>query len=153
MASNCVVLDNTIVLANFCWAKKLQQSLVRKFTTYYYKWTCIVKEQDVAHMTIVINTNSLPNNGAAFHMNGYLCPAHIEKPDPSFNVMQHIRAANKTYFGQVSRYDEDIDGEFTAPWGVGTWPADDSKWPESDRVGKQELEIVHNDEHICFTVH
>ncbi|RHY99411.1 hypothetical protein DYB37_011408 [Aphanomyces astaci] len=28
---------------------------------------------------------------------------------------------------------------------------DDSKWPESDRVGKQELEIIHNNEHICFT--
>ncbi|ETW02714.1 hypothetical protein, variant 1 [Aphanomyces invadans] len=155
-STNIVPEDNTIVLANFCWARKLQQSLVRKFTTYYYKWLRVYdiqsasiapsiaqksqlrppildilepffsrnfKEQDVAHMTIVINTNSLPNNGAAFHMNGYLCPAHIEKPDPSFNVMQHIRAANKTYFGQVSRYDEDIDGEFTAPWGVGTWPA------------------------------
>lgn len=26
----------------------------------------------------------------------------------------------------------------------------DAKWPEPDRVGKQELEIVINDEHISF---
>ncbi|KAF0696734.1 Aste57867_12536 [Aphanomyces stellatus] len=29
---------------------------------------------------------------------------------------------------------------------------DDKNWPEIDRVGKQELEIILNDEHICFTV-
>ncbi|KAI8922907.1 mago nashi-like protein [Entophlyctis helioformis] len=28
---------------------------------------------------------------------------------------------------------------------------DDSKWPEPDRVGRQELEIVLGDEHISFT--
>ena len=28
---------------------------------------------------------------------------------------------------------------------------DDSNWPESDRVGRQELEIVLGDEHISFT--
>ncbi|EPZ35458.1 mago nashi-like protein [Rozella allomycis CSF55] len=29
---------------------------------------------------------------------------------------------------------------------------DDSQWPQPDRVGKQELEIIMGDEHICFTV-
>jgi protein mago nashi len=29
---------------------------------------------------------------------------------------------------------------------------DDSTWPEPDRVGRQELEIVLGDEHISFTV-
>ncbi|KHN78779.1 Protein mago nashi -like protein [Toxocara canis] len=28
---------------------------------------------------------------------------------------------------------------------------DDESWPEPDRVGRQELEILHNDEHISFT--
>ncbi|PAV87116.1 hypothetical protein WR25_08706 [Diploscapter pachys] len=28
---------------------------------------------------------------------------------------------------------------------------DDSKWPEPDKVGRQELEILLNDEHISFT--
>ena len=28
---------------------------------------------------------------------------------------------------------------------------DDKTWPEPDRVGKQELEIVLGEEHICFT--
>ncbi|CAH9107577.1 unnamed protein product [Cuscuta epithymum] len=28
---------------------------------------------------------------------------------------------------------------------------DDSNWPEPDRVGRQELEIVLENEHICFT--
>ncbi|VDN24467.1 unnamed protein product, partial [Gongylonema pulchrum] len=28
---------------------------------------------------------------------------------------------------------------------------DDAAWPEPDRVGRQELEILHNDEHISFT--
>ncbi|VDD88332.1 unnamed protein product [Enterobius vermicularis] len=28
---------------------------------------------------------------------------------------------------------------------------DDSNWPEPDRVGRQELEILHKDEHISFT--
>ncbi|RKP19548.1 mago nashi-like protein 2 [Rozella allomycis CSF55] len=28
---------------------------------------------------------------------------------------------------------------------------DDSQWPQPDRVGKQELEIIMGDEHICFT--
>jgi hypothetical protein len=28
----------------------------------------------------------------------------------------------------------------------------DKEWPEPDRVGKQELEIVLGDEHISFTV-
>ncbi|ETV65484.1 hypothetical protein, variant 2 [Aphanomyces astaci] len=148
-----------IVLPRFCWARRWQQSLVRKFSLYFYKWlypfdhppqhhlnmtfkssssslrsspvldilepffSKHFKEQDVATMTIIINTDSLPHNGATFHCHGYLCPAHVEKPDPSVAVKQHIRAANKTYFGQVSRYDEDVNGEFAAPWGVGTWPA------------------------------
>lgn len=29
---------------------------------------------------------------------------------------------------------------------------DDSNWPESDRVGRQELEVVLGNEHISFTV-
>ena len=29
--------------------------------------------------------------------------------------------------------------------------ADDSVWPEPDRVGRQELEVVLDGEHICFT--
>jgi hypothetical protein len=29
---------------------------------------------------------------------------------------------------------------------------DDRNWPEPDRVGRQELEIVMGDEHIAFTV-
>jgi protein mago nashi len=29
--------------------------------------------------------------------------------------------------------------------------ADDSLWPEPDRVGRQELEVVLDGEHICFT--
>ena len=29
---------------------------------------------------------------------------------------------------------------------------DDQNWPEPDRVGRQELEIVLGDEHISFTV-
>lgn len=29
--------------------------------------------------------------------------------------------------------------------------ADDSQWPEPDRVGRQELEVVLDREHICFT--
>jgi protein mago nashi len=29
---------------------------------------------------------------------------------------------------------------------------DDSLWPEPDRIGKQELEIVLGEEHISFTV-
>ena len=29
---------------------------------------------------------------------------------------------------------------------------DDSNWPEPDRVGRQELEVVLGDEHISFTV-
>jgi hypothetical protein len=29
---------------------------------------------------------------------------------------------------------------------------DDRNWPEPDRIGKQELEIVMNNEHISFTV-
>ena len=29
--------------------------------------------------------------------------------------------------------------------------ADDSSWPEPDRVGRQELEVVLDGEHICFT--
>jgi protein mago nashi len=29
---------------------------------------------------------------------------------------------------------------------------DDSKWPEADRAGRQELEIKIGDEHICFSV-
>jgi protein mago nashi len=29
--------------------------------------------------------------------------------------------------------------------------ADDSQWPEPDRVGRQELEVVLDKEHICFT--
>ena len=29
--------------------------------------------------------------------------------------------------------------------------ADDSNWPEPDRVGRQELEVVLDGEHICFT--
>ncbi|MCP9259275.1 Protein mago nashi 2 [Dirofilaria immitis] len=28
---------------------------------------------------------------------------------------------------------------------------DDATWPEPDRIGRQELEILHNDEHISFT--
>ncbi|OQS00162.1 mago nashi, partial [Thraustotheca clavata] len=28
---------------------------------------------------------------------------------------------------------------------------DDRKWPEGDRVGKQELELILNDEHISFS--
>ncbi|KAI6207495.1 Protein mago nashi [Aphelenchoides besseyi] len=28
---------------------------------------------------------------------------------------------------------------------------DDSKWPEPDRVGRQELEILIGDEHVSFT--
>ncbi|VFQ99561.1 unnamed protein product [Cuscuta campestris] len=28
---------------------------------------------------------------------------------------------------------------------------DDSNWPEPDRVGRQELEIVMNNQHISFT--
>ena len=28
---------------------------------------------------------------------------------------------------------------------------DDSNWPEPDRVGRQELEVVLGDEHISFT--
>eukprot|EP00741_Cyanophora_paradoxa_P006128 tig00000944_g5943.t1 len=28
---------------------------------------------------------------------------------------------------------------------------DDNNWPQPDRVGRQELEIVLGDEHICFT--
>eukprot|EP00899_Mesostigma_viride_P005024 jgi/Mesvir1/14522/Mv05218-RA.1 len=28
---------------------------------------------------------------------------------------------------------------------------DDSLWPPPDRVGRQELEVVINNEHICFT--
>lgn len=28
---------------------------------------------------------------------------------------------------------------------------DDNNWPEPDRVGTQELEIVMGKEHICFT--
>lgn len=36
-----------------------------------------------------------------------------------------------------------------------TWPVccreDDSSWPEPDRVGRQELEIVFGSEHISFT--
>lgn len=28
---------------------------------------------------------------------------------------------------------------------------DDETWPEPDRVGRQELEILYNDEHISFT--
>jgi len=28
---------------------------------------------------------------------------------------------------------------------------DDSKWPEPDRVGRQELEILIGDEHLSFT--
>ncbi|RHY13992.1 hypothetical protein DYB28_000783 [Aphanomyces astaci] len=74
-------------------------------------------------ITTLHRLKRLPHNGATFHCHGYLCPAHVEKPDPSVAVKQHIRAANKTYFGQVSRYDEDVNGEFAAPWGVGTWPA------------------------------
>ena len=29
---------------------------------------------------------------------------------------------------------------------------DDSNWPEADRVGRQELEVVLGDEHISFCV-
>lgn len=29
---------------------------------------------------------------------------------------------------------------------------DDNLWPEPDRIGKQELEIVMGEEHISFTV-
>jgi protein mago nashi len=29
---------------------------------------------------------------------------------------------------------------------------DDNLWPEPDRIGKQELEIVLGEEHISFTV-
>lgn len=29
---------------------------------------------------------------------------------------------------------------------------DDKEWPEPDRVGRQELEIILGDEHISFTV-
>lgn len=29
---------------------------------------------------------------------------------------------------------------------------DDKEWPEPDRVGRQELEIIFDDEHISFTV-
>ena len=29
---------------------------------------------------------------------------------------------------------------------------DDSNWPEPDRVGRQELEVVLGNEHISFTV-
>lgn len=29
---------------------------------------------------------------------------------------------------------------------------DDSKWPEPDQIGRQELEVVIGDEHISFTV-
>jgi hypothetical protein len=29
---------------------------------------------------------------------------------------------------------------------------DDNNWPEPDRIGKQELEIVMGDEHISFSV-
>jgi protein mago nashi len=28
---------------------------------------------------------------------------------------------------------------------------DDNKWPEPDRVGKQELEVILNGQHISFT--
>merc|ERR1712168_878055 len=28
---------------------------------------------------------------------------------------------------------------------------DDTMWPQPDRVGRQELEIVYGDQHICFT--
>jgi protein mago nashi len=28
---------------------------------------------------------------------------------------------------------------------------DDSKWPEPDRVGRQELEVVYGNDHISFT--
>ncbi|VDN06407.1 unnamed protein product [Thelazia callipaeda] len=28
---------------------------------------------------------------------------------------------------------------------------DDATWPEPDRIGRQELEILHSDEHISFT--
>jgi hypothetical protein len=29
---------------------------------------------------------------------------------------------------------------------------DDKEWPEPDRVGRQELEVVLGDDHISFTV-
>ncbi|VDN41208.1 unnamed protein product [Gongylonema pulchrum] len=34
---------------------------------------------------------------------------------------------------------------------IATGLEDDAAWPEPDRVGRQELEILHNDEHISFT--
>lgn len=37
-------------------------------------------------------------------------------------------------------------------WGlVADYEEDDNNWPPPDRVGRQELEIVMNNEHISFT--
>ncbi|KAF0733968.1 hypothetical protein Ae201684_009145 [Aphanomyces euteiches] len=78
--------------------------------------------ESAPQLSIVVDTSSLPNGGASFHTKGYLCPTQIQKLKSSANPNNHLRAANKTYFGQVSRYDEDADGEFTPLWGIGSWP-------------------------------
>ncbi|OQS06669.1 hypothetical protein THRCLA_01302 [Thraustotheca clavata] len=79
---------------------------------------------DTAQMMIVLDTQSLSNKGVTFHANGYLCPpkATVVKTSSKTPNSNRIRAANKTYFGRVSRYDEDIHGEFAPLWGVGSWP-------------------------------
>ncbi|OQR94752.1 hypothetical protein ACHHYP_00939 [Achlya hypogyna] len=87
---------------------------------------------DSAQLMLVVDTSSLPHAGTGFHGQGYLCPP---KPSvlkkPVVPAANRIRAANKTYFGKVSRYDEDVDGEFAPLWGVGSWPVVFS-YPKAD---------------------
>ncbi|EQC32964.1 hypothetical protein, variant [Saprolegnia diclina VS20] len=148
--------DDAIVLPLFRWSKKFYQSLVAKFTLYFYKWLdqmdgqlqprgilpvpkAIVNHVGLAYtelidtffsrhflrdhsesaqLLLVLDSAGLPG---PFHAKGYLCPSQTIA-GPKKSSANRIRAANKTYFGKVSRYDEDIHGEFAPLWGVASFP-------------------------------